>query len=151
MSLAIGFLGAVVSALTGLHPVHAMAFFVPAAGAFSILIFYVLVDGLYGKPVSLVASLFLATAFSDVILTAGVKGEIYAHPLYLLLILLFLNQRLDWRKKTLLFIVTSVSLVLAHYYTAILTAAILASMSLGTIIIRAKEGGALSSATQSLP
>jgi hypothetical protein len=132
--------GTVVSALTGLQPAHAMGFFVPFAGAFSILIFYVLVDGLYGKGVSFIASLFLATAFSDVILTAGVKGETYAHPLYLLLIFLFLNQRLGWRKKTLLFTLTSASLVLAHYYTAILTAAILASMGLGTIIIRAKEG-----------
>jgi len=135
--------GAVVSALTGLQPVYAMAFFVPVAGAFSILVFYVLVDGLYGKGVSFIASLFLATAFSDVILTAGVKGETYAHPLYLLLIFLFLNQKLGWWKKTLLFTVASVSLVLTHYYTAILTVAILASMSLGKIIFRAKEGVSL--------
>jgi len=135
--------GAVVSALTGLQPVHAMGFFVPFAGAFSILIFYALVNGLYGKEVSLIASLFLATAFSDVILTAGVKGETYAHPLYLLLIFLFLNQRLGWLKKTLLFTATSASLVITHYYTAILTAAILASMGLGTTIIRAKEGMSL--------
>jgi uncharacterized membrane protein len=98
------------------------------------------VNGLYGKGVSFIASLFLATAFSDVILTAGVKGETYAHPLYLLLIFLFLNQRLGWRKKTLLFTVTSVSLVLTHYYTAVLTVAILASIWLGTIVVRAKEG-----------
>jgi hypothetical protein len=135
--------GAVVFALTGLQPVYAMAFFVPVAGAFSILVFYALVDGLYGRGVSLMASLFLATAFSDVILTAGVKGETYAHPLYLLLILLFLNQRLGWWKKTLLFTVTSASLVLTHYYTAILTAAILASMGLGTIIIKARKGASL--------
>jgi len=135
--------GAVISALTGLQPLDAMAFFVPVAGAFSILIFYALVNGLYGERVSFIASLFLATAFSDVILTAGVKGETYAHPLYLLLILLFLNQRLGWRKKTLLFTVTSASLVLTHYYTAILTAAILASMGLGAIIMRAKEGASL--------
>jgi len=89
--------GAVISALTGLQPVHAMAFSVPIAGSFSILIFYALVDMLYGKEVSFIASLFLATAFSDVILTAGVKGETYAHSLYLLLILLFLNKRLDSR------------------------------------------------------
>jgi len=132
--------GAVISALTGLQPVHAMAFFVPVAGAFSILVFYALVDGLYGKGVSFIASLFLATAFSDVILTAGVKGETYAHPLYLLLILLFLDRRLGWWEKASLFTVTSASLVLAHYYTAILTATILASMGLGTIIVRAKEG-----------
>jgi len=91
--------GAVVSTLTGLHPIDAMAFSVPLAGAFLILTFYALLNGLYGERASFIASLFLATAFSDVILEAGVKGETYAHPLYLLLVFLFLNQRLGWRKK----------------------------------------------------
>jgi hypothetical protein len=143
--------GAVVSALTRLQPAHAMAFLVPVAGAFSIPIFYALVNGLYGKGGSFIASLFLATAFSDVILTAGVKGETYAHPLYLLLIFLFLNHSLDRRKKTLLFTMTSASLVLAHYYTAILTVAILTSMGFGTIIIRAKEGLSLEARSLTLP
>jgi hypothetical protein len=120
-----------------------MAFFVPVVGALSILIFYALINALYGKGVSFIVSLFLATAFSDVILTGGVKGETYAHPLYLLLIYLFLNHRLDRRKKTLLFTTTSASLVLAHYYTAILTVAILASMGFGMIITKAKEGMSL--------
>jgi hypothetical protein len=143
--------GAVFSALTGLQPIHAMAFFVPFAGAFSILLFCILMNGLYGKGISLIASLFLATAFSDAILTAGVKGETYAHLLYLLLIFLFINHRLDQRKKTLLFTTASASLVLAHYYTAILTVAILASMGLGAIIIRAKEGLSLEARSLTLP
>jgi len=143
--------GAMVSTLTGLQPMHAMAFFVPVVGAFSILIFYALMNALYGKGVLFIASLFLATAFSDVILTAGVKGETYAHPLYLLLIFIFLKHRLDLKKKTLLFTTASASLVLAHYYTAILTLAILASMGLGAIIIRAKEGASLEVRSLTLP
>jgi len=41
--------------------------------------------------------------------------------------------------------------LLTHYYTAILTTAILASVSLGTIIIRAKEGLSLEARSLMLP
>jgi len=82
----------------------------------------------------------LATAISDVILTAGVKGETYARPLYLLLIYLLLSRGLAWRSRASLFALASASLVAAHYYTAILATAMMASTILGITIVRAKEG-----------
>lgn len=133
--------GAVVSAISGLQPIRSMALYVPLAGASSILVFYAATYRLYNeKGVPFLASLFLATSFSDVILTAGVKGETYAHPLYLTLILLYLNRDIAWWKKTLLFTLTSASLVLSHYFTAMLTVAILGSAILGSLVIGGKRG-----------
>ena len=127
--------GAVASALTGLQPMHSMAFLVPVAGALSTLMLYVIARALYGSGVALLASLLLATSLSDAILTAGVKGEAYAHPLYLLLVLLLIEEKIPWRAKALLSALASASLVMAHYYTAILTTAMLTSMSLGAIAV----------------
>jgi len=143
--------GAIASALTGLQPMHAMAFLVPMVGALSALMLYVIARALYGSGVALLASLFLATALSHVILTAGVKGETYAHPLYLLLVYLLVNERMPWRAKVLLFVLASTSLVITHYYTAILATAILASASLGMMIVESKEGASLRVRDLSLP
>jgi hypothetical protein len=132
--------GAVISRLTGLAPIQAMALFMPIVGAISVLVFYALVKEMYNNKVSFIASILLATVFSDVILTAGVKGETYAHTLYMLLILLFLHQGMDKRKKTLFFTVASVALVLTHYYTAILCVGILASMGMAMLIIGERRG-----------
>lgn len=72
--------GAVASVLTVLQPMYAMAFLVPLVGALSTLMLYAIARGLYDKGVAFLASLFSAVALSDAILTAGVKGETYAHP-----------------------------------------------------------------------
>jgi uncharacterized membrane protein len=116
--------GAVASALTGLQPMYTMAFLVPLVGALSTLMLYAIARGLYGEGVAFVASLFSAVALSDVILTAGVKGETYAHPLYLFLVYLLIDERPSWCAKALLFALASASLVTIHYYTAILATAI---------------------------
>jgi hypothetical protein len=143
--------GAVASALTGLQPMHAMAFLVPLVGALSTLMLYAIARGLYGEGVAFLASLFSAVALSDAILTAGVKGETYAHPLYLFLVYLLIDERPSWRAKALLFALASASLVTTHYYTAILATAILASTSLGIIIVGAREGASPRLRDLSLP
>ncbi|MEM4853469.1 MAG: hypothetical protein QXQ60_07865 [Thermofilum sp.] len=132
--------GAFVSALTGWEPVRAMALFVPVAGSTSILVFYVLVRRICGGRVAFLASTLLAAAFADVMLTAGVKGETYAHPLYMMLILLFLQRGEDLR-RILLFSLASASLVVAHCYTAILTSAILAFMCAAALASKWRTGG----------
>lgn len=143
--------GAAISALTGLQPLTAMAFFLPITGATSTLILYATVKDIYNRSAGFLASLLLATAFTDVILTAGVKGETYAHPLYMLLIFLFLHKNMALWKKTLLFSVAGASLVLAHYYTATLTSAILASMGAATLILRWGRGAGLEARTLIFP
>ncbi|MBS7627726.1 DUF1616 domain-containing protein, partial [Candidatus Bathyarchaeota archaeon] len=143
--------GAAISALTGLKPLRAMAFFLPLAGATSILMLYALVREIYGERASFLASMLLATAFTDIILTAGVKGETYAHPLYMLLILLFLHEGMVFWKRILLFSMVGASLVLTHYYTAMLTATILASMGIATLISRWKVGARLGAYSLILP
>ncbi|NHW44421.1 MAG: hypothetical protein HA491_01590 [Candidatus Verstraetearchaeota archaeon] len=143
--------GAVASALTGLQPMHAMAFLVPLVGALSTPMLYAIARGLYGREVASLASLFSAVALSDVILTAGVKGETYAHPLYLFLVYLLIDERPSWRAKVPLFALASASLVTIHYYTAILTTAILASTSLGIVIVGARQGASPRLRDLSLP
>jgi hypothetical protein len=143
--------GAVASVLTGLQPMHAMALLVPLVGALSTLMLYAIARGLYGRGVAFVVSLFSAVALSDAILTAGVKGETYAHPLYLFLIHLLIDEKLSWHAKAPLFALASASLVTTHYYTAILATAILASTSLGITIVRARKGASLRLRDLSLP
>ncbi|MEM2894157.1 MAG: DUF1616 domain-containing protein [Candidatus Bathyarchaeia archaeon] len=132
--------GSAISALTGLQPLKAMGFFIPLAGATSITTLYALARETFDGKVSLLASMLLATAFTDVILTAGVKGETYAHPLYMLLIFLYIHRDMARWKKTLLFSIVGASLTLTHYYTAILTAAILASMDVAMLILKWGRG-----------
>ncbi|MEM2204102.1 MAG: DUF1616 domain-containing protein, partial [Sulfolobales archaeon] len=135
--------GAAISALTGLEPVIAMAFFLPLVGAISILVFYTLVRGIYGERVSLIASILLSTAFTDAILTAGVKGETYARPLHMALLLIFLHRLIPFPKKILLFILIGASLVITHYYLALVTIAILISMGTAISILRWRSGSGL--------
>jgi hypothetical protein len=135
--------GAAISALTGLQPLTAMSFFLPVAGAMSILILYALVREILNGKAAFLASMLLSTAFTDVILTAGVKGETYAHPLYMLLIFLYLHKSMALWKRTLLFSLAGASIVLTHYYTAILTAAMLASMGAATLISKWKKSARL--------
>ncbi|MEM2613586.1 MAG: DUF1616 domain-containing protein [Nitrososphaerota archaeon] len=135
--------GSAISTLTGLQPLTAMAFFLPVTGAMSIPILYALTKKIYGAKVPLLASILLATAFTDIILTAGVKGETYAHPLYMLLIFLQLHKEMAKWKKVLLFSLAGASLVLTHYYTAILTSAILTSIGVAMLISNWKIGAKL--------
>ncbi|MEM2465118.1 MAG: hypothetical protein QXL85_05845, partial [Candidatus Bathyarchaeia archaeon] len=128
-----------------------MRFSGTVTGATSTLILYATVKDVYNRSAGFLASLLLATAFTDVILTAGVKGETYAHPLYMLLIFLFLHKTMALWKKPLLFSVAGASLVLAHYYTAILTSAILASMGAATLILRWGRGAGLEARTLIFP
>ncbi|MDW8050817.1 MAG: hypothetical protein RMI99_07155, partial [Nitrososphaerota archaeon] len=132
--------GAAVSALTGLRPMTAMAFYLPLVGATSILILYALVKGIYGETAAFMASMLLATAIPDTILTAGVKGETYAHPLYMTLLLLFLHKHVGFWRKMLLFSLVSASLALTHYYTGILIAVAMTSMGMALLILGWRAG-----------
>ena len=131
--------GAVFSQVTGLEPVVAMGLGIPLAGALTVLIFYVLVNKATGNiELAFIASLILATAFPYSLFTAGVTKETYANPLYMLCILLFLTGG-GWR-KTLLFIIASTALVMAHHLTAFVTIAVLASVTLAATIVRVWKG-----------
>lgn len=138
--LGIRFFGALISALVGLQPMTTMSVHLPVVGAMTILIFYALTKDIYGGVAPLAASILLAAAIPDVILTAGVKGETYAHPLYMILIMLFLSRSISFQKKMILFSFVGLSLALTHYYTAILITAALASMGAALIVSRWKKG-----------
>lgn len=132
--------GAMVSQVTGLQPIQAMAIFLPIAGAMTIPIFYVLIRRLYNAKISFIASVIFATACTHSILTAGVTKETYASPLYILLILLFLHQTMGDHVRTLLFTIASTSLVLAHHLTAFLSIASLAAMAIGLSMDKGRKG-----------
>ncbi|MEM2399186.1 MAG: hypothetical protein QXW55_04415 [Candidatus Bathyarchaeia archaeon] len=132
--------GAVISAIMGLQPITTMAFYLPIAGAMVIPILCALVKKVYGRGEAFAASILLATAAPEVILTAGVKGQTYAHPLYMTLILLFLNRGMGFWRKVLLFSLLSMILALTHYYTAIFIAAAFVFMGVAKIILRWKDG-----------
>jgi hypothetical protein len=131
--------GAVVSRVTGLEPMYAMAVFLPLTGSISILIFYVLVKRLYNAKVSFMASIIFGTAFTHVFFTAGVTKETYANPLYFLLIFIFLHPTIGRRKQALLFAITSVTLALTHHLTPLITIAILSSIALARFINNTKK------------
>lgn len=137
--------GAAISALSGLKPITSMAFYLPFSGAISILVLYGLVKNIYGRAAAFTASMLLATAMPDVILTAGVKGETYAHPLYMALMLIFFCNGMGFWRSALLFSLVSTSLALTHYYTAILIAASLVSMGMAKLISRWRAGRDLES------
>lgn len=131
--------GAVFSLATGLKPMVAMAVGVPLAGALTILIFYALISEISrSSKLAFSASILLATAYPYALFTAGVTKETYANPLYVLSILIFLSRG-KWR-KILLFTTTSAALVLAHHLTALVTIAVLTSITLATSISRVRRG-----------
>jgi len=132
--------GAVVSQVTGLEPMQAMAIFLPLTGSIAILIFYVLVRRLYNAKISFMASIIFGTAFTHAFFTAGVTKETYANPLYLLLILIFLHPTIGKRKQALLFTITAITLALAHHLTLLITVAVLSSIALARFINNTKKG-----------
>lgn len=132
--------GAIISSIIGLQPMTIMSIYLPIVGAMTILIFYAFIRDIYGGAAPFAASILLAAAIPDVLLTAGVKGETYAHPLYMALIMLSLSKSIPFWKKTILFSLVGLSLALTHYYTAILITAALASMGTAFITLRWKKG-----------
>jgi asparagine N-glycosylation enzyme membrane subunit Stt3 len=132
--------GAIVSEITSLPPLQAMAIFLPITGATTILIFYALVKKIYNTKIAFIASLIFAVAFTHAFFTAGVTKETYANPLYILLMLIFLHPRIEKTKQILLFTITSTTLVLTHHLTTIITIAILSSIALVRLIKATKKG-----------
>ena len=136
--------GAVTSLLIGLSPMRAMSFYLPAAGAITILIFYTLVRGQFNHETALFASLIFGTAFTHVYLTAGVTKETFANPLYLSIILIFLNEKLSRTKSTIpAFTLFSVALAMAHHLTSVIAITVLLGITLAKIIAYLKTGGTL--------
>jgi len=132
--------GAVISETTSLRPLEAMAIFLPLTGAATILIFYVIVNKLYNAKISFIASIIFGTAFTHAFFTAGVTKETYANPIYLLLILIFLHPTIGAKKQVLLFTLTSLTLALAHHFTALNAILIVSSIVLAHFISNVKEG-----------
>ena len=125
--------GAILSQITNLPAITAMALGIPIAAALTIPIFYLLVKKLtQNNKISLIATILLATVFPYTLFTAGVTKETFASPIYISLILIFLLKH-NW-KTTLLFSVTSVVLVLSHHLTAFLAIGIVASISIASFI-----------------
>jgi hypothetical protein len=123
--------GALLSQITTLPAITAMALGIPIAAALTLPIFYLLVKKITeNTKISLIATLLLATAFPYALFTAGVTKETFASPIYTFLILIFLLKH-NW-KTTLLFSVASIALVLAHHLTAFLTIGIIASLSIAS-------------------
>ena len=133
--------GAVISEVTSLSPMQAMAIFLPVTGAIAILIFYTLTKRLYNAKISLMASIIFGTAFTHAFFTAGVTKETYANPLYLLLILIFFHPTISKKKVALpLFAITSTALVITHHLTPVITIAVLSSVALAHLIGNMRKG-----------
>lgn len=134
--------GAVASSLTTLTPMRAMAFYLPIAGAITILIFYALVKGLLNNKVALMASLIFGTAYTHAFFTAGVTKETYANPIYMSLLLIFLNKKLSGKKSAIIaFTVFSATLVLTHHLTPVIAITIFTCITMTYILARVKGEG----------
>lgn len=131
--------GVIFSYVAGLRLMNAMALSIPLAGALTVLIFYVLVEKISGSSqVAFLSSLLLSVAYPYVLFMAGVTKETYANPLYVLVILLFLNGK-KW-SDALLFAIASMGLVMSHHLTALITIGILVSVTVAREIFRVKRG-----------
>lgn len=129
--------GAVLSITTSIKPLEAMALSIPLVGGLTVLIFYVLVYRVSrDRKVALASSILFATAYPHVLFTAGVTKETYANPLYILLLLVFMDGD-RWRGIA-LFTITSIALILAHHLTPLITLAVLFGLALGLIINRVR-------------
>lgn len=125
--------GAVLSQVTNLPAITVMALGMPIAGALAIPIFYVLTNRITkNAKVSLVASTLLAAAFPYAMFTAGVTKETFASPIYISLLLVFLLKH-NW-KTTLLFSFVSVTLVMSHLATTVLTVGMVAGLTIGLFV-----------------
>jgi len=134
--------GVVISQVTSLKPMEAMAIFLPLTGAIAILIFYTITEKLYNAKISLIASIIFGTTFTHAFFTAGVTKETYANPLYLSLILIFLHPTLGKheKKQVLLFTTTSITLALTHHFTSLITIFVLLSIALAHFVDNMKNG-----------
>lgn len=134
----ISIFGAMLAEITGTTAITAMAIGIPLAAVLAIPIFYLLVKKLtQNSKIALIAAILLATAFPYTLFTAGVTKETFASPIYLALILIFL-QRHNW-KTTTLFVGAAVALVLTHHLTAFLTVGTLAAITIAAYISKDKQ------------
>ena len=125
--------GVILSQITALPAITAMAFGIPIAATLTIPIFYLLVKKItQNKTISLIAATLLATAFPYALFTAGATKETFASPIYISLILIFMLKH-NW-KTTLLFGTASLALVLTHHLTAFLAVGIMTSLSIASLI-----------------
>ncbi len=133
--------GAVLSELTSVKPISVMTFLHPLTGAIGVLIFYVLVKKILGDTkIASVASIFLAVVYPYTMLTAGVMKETYTNPIYFLCIFIFLSKWKSKWKKGFLFSIVSITLVLSHHLTALLTLVTLSSLWLATSLEKWRKG-----------
>jgi len=132
--------GAVVSEVTSLPPLQAMAMYLPLTGATTILIFYALVKRIFNTKIAFMASIIFATAFTHAYFTAGVTKETYANPLYISLILIFLHPTIGKQRQVLLFAVISAALALTHHLTILITIAVLSGIALARLISNTEKG-----------
>jgi len=138
---AISFSGAIISKITSLPPIEAMAIYMPLAGGLAVIIFYTITKTHYGKEAAYIASLLFGTVFTHVYFTAGVTKETYANPLYLTIILILFNQNLVEKKSTIaVFTILSIALAFTHHLTSVILAAIIISITLAKIIDGLKTG-----------
>lgn len=132
--------GAAVSEITGLQPIMSMAVFLPVVGATAIPMFYALISKLYGQKISLLASLIFATVFTHIIMTAGVTKETFANPVYLLLLAIFLHPTIGGGRRIMLFSLVSLTLVLAHHYTTLVTLTVLFWLATAEFLQNVRKG-----------
>jgi hypothetical protein len=127
--------GATLSELFSIPAVSIMSLAVPLAAALALPLFFLIVKKLTGSiGASLAAAFLLATVFPYVIFMAGITKETLASPLYLGLILVFLNRHNA--KSFTLFLVLSLALVLTHHLTAFLAVAILSALTVACFITK---------------
>lgn len=125
--------GAALSQITRLPVITALSIGIPIASAFTILIFFFLTKKITGNnKIALGASLMLAVACSYTLYTAGVTKEAFASPIYMTLILLFLQKHN--LKIALLFTATSLALALTHHFTAFFATVILLGISVSLYV-----------------
>lgn len=142
--------GGLLSEVTSLSAIDAMAFGIPAASSISALILYAISEEITeNQDTAFVSALIFSLAFPLVLFTAGVTKETFATPLYLLLILLFLRWEDDYRVIP-LFLLTSVALVTAHHFTTLMAVAIL-GLAAGSYLIGDFRWGTSSSKLYLLP
>lgn len=127
--------GAILSQITNLPAITAMALGIPIAAALTLPLFYLIVKKItQNSKISLIATILLATAFPYTLFTAGVTKETFANPIYFSIILIFLLKH-NW-KTTLLFTIASITLVLSHHLTAFITIGIITSITIASYIAK---------------
>ncbi len=124
--------------LTGLNLLKAAAITVPLTAALSTLIFYILTLKLTGRREAAFASamLFAACGF-HVLLTAGVKKETYANPLYMSTLYLYIFSD---RGKIPIYLLCFTALVATHHLTTAVITIALINISIASTIISIKKG-----------